>query len=217
MKVAMLCPTGVPPVTGGAERLWLGIVQAINQLTDHIAELVNIAAPEATFADLVESYGRFSHLDLDHFDMVITGKYPAWMVRHPRHVVYMCHPLRGLYDTYPIWLPTTPSPTTAAAERLADSLYHLPPGARGARDRVLRDAGALLTTVAPDHPDIAFPGPLARLTVRWLDRDALDARNICRSLAISRTRFGSIDAFTSAIRCSDSPPARSDASQFWAV
>jgi hypothetical protein len=97
----MLCPRGNPPVFGGAERLWEGVVDHMCRVEGVVAELVLIDSPEASAVEVIRSYQTFSDLNLDHFDMVISGKYPAWMVRHRNHVVYMCHPLRGLYDTYP--------------------------------------------------------------------------------------------------------------------
>ena len=67
----------------------------------HQAELIKVPAPEATLGQVIRSYLRFWRLDLRHFDLVITLKYPGWMVRCSRQVCYMCHRLRGLYDTYP--------------------------------------------------------------------------------------------------------------------
>ena len=90
----MICPRGVPYTFGGAERLWEGTVDAFNRLTPHEAAIVELPSPEWSFADIVKSYSNFDALDLGDFDLVISGKYPAWMVRHPRHVVYMCHTLR---------------------------------------------------------------------------------------------------------------------------
>ena len=95
MKVAIVCPRGTPFIVGGAERLWDGLVTAFNTFTSHTASIVELPSPESSFADLVHSYTSFDALDLDDFDLVISGKYPAWMVAHPRHVVYMCHKLRG--------------------------------------------------------------------------------------------------------------------------
>ena len=76
---------------------------------------------EQRFADLVASYEAFARLDLGHFDVVISGKYPAWMVRHPRHLVYMLHRLRGLYDTYPAGMPTQ-----AVWHEEDDTIYRVP-------------------------------------------------------------------------------------------
>ena len=68
--------------------------------TAHDVELFKLPVREQDFSGLVASYRAFTMLDLSHFDMVISSKYPAWMVRHPNHVVYMAHVFRGLYEDY---------------------------------------------------------------------------------------------------------------------
>ena len=117
MDVAIVAPCPIPYVVGGAENLWRGLQDHINEHTPHQAEIIKLPSPEHTFADLVGSYRRFAALDLDGFDMVVSSKYPAWMVAHRRHVVYMLHTLRGLYDTYPAYYPRRqedPDPDVAA-------------------------------------------------------------------------------------------------------
>ena len=49
------------------------------------------------------------------------------------------------------------------------------------------DARAVARELGPSHPALAFPGPVVRRLIRWLDRDALDPRNITAHLAISKT------------------------------
>ena len=132
---------------------------------------------------------RFDALDLAGYDLVISSKYPAWMIRHPRHVVYMAHPLRGLYDTYAGPL-AVPSGGTLEPRRVRSStlLRIEAPGLRsGTSERCFTSALAMVDRLPADHPDLAFPGPLARMLVRWLDRDALDPVNTSAHLAISRT------------------------------
>ncbi|MGM0614489.1 MAG: glycosyltransferase family 4 protein [Pseudomonadota bacterium] len=101
MKIALIAPSGVPFAVGGAEKLWWGMLHHTNQLTDHQMELIKLPSPERNFKELIASYELFSNLDLDHFDRVLSTKYPAWMVNHSDHHLYLQHTLRGLYDTYP--------------------------------------------------------------------------------------------------------------------
>jgi glycosyltransferase involved in cell wall biosynthesis len=183
----MVCPQGVPVVRGGAERLWEGVVREINARTPHTAELIAVASPEANLRDVIHSYARFDALDLSHFDLVISGKYPAWMIRHPRHVVYMAHPIRGLYDTYTGPTALHVAQLSPPARALAEAVHASMPGRPGAREPVLDAALRAVGELAVDHPDLAYPGPLARAVVRWLDHDALDPSNTIRHLAISRT------------------------------
>jgi len=89
MKIAIVAPSGVPRAVDGAEKFWWGMLDAINQLASHEVELIKIPAPERNFWEVLESYKRFSELDLDHLDCVISTKYPAWMVAHRNHCCYL--------------------------------------------------------------------------------------------------------------------------------
>lgn len=100
MRIAIVAPSPVPFEVGGAEKLWWGILEFINKHTAHQCELIKIPTKENSFWDLIESYFKFYKLDLSYFDMVISTKYPAWMVQHHNHHIYLQHCLRGLYDTY---------------------------------------------------------------------------------------------------------------------
>ena len=101
MKIAIVAPCPIPYVVGGAEKLWWGLAAHFNEHTEHQAEFIKLPSPEHDLPSLIRSYEAFSTLDLGAFDLVISGKYPAWIVGHPRHVCYMLHRLRGLYDSYP--------------------------------------------------------------------------------------------------------------------
>lgn len=100
MKIALIAPSPVPFVIGGAEKLFLGMQEYINKNTTNQCELIKLPTKEHTFWDLIDSYHAFYTLDLSHFDLVISGKYPAWMTNHQNHHIYMLHTLRGLYDSY---------------------------------------------------------------------------------------------------------------------
>src|SRR3954453_5715341 len=114
MDVAIVAPCPIPYTIGGAENLWRSLQAHINEHTPHQAEQIKLPSREHTFWELVDSYRRFAELDLTGFDVVVSSKYPAWMVAHPRHVVYMVHKLRGLYDTYHFLQMPDRHPTEAA-------------------------------------------------------------------------------------------------------
>src|SRR5215210_46095 len=115
MDIAIVAPCPIPYVIRGAENLWRGLQDHLNEHTPHQAEIIKLPTPELGFWDLLDSYRRFSELDLAGFDLVVSSKYPAWMVRHQRHVIYLQHKMRGLYDTYDLaklpLLYTDPPPT----------------------------------------------------------------------------------------------------------
>jgi glycosyltransferase involved in cell wall biosynthesis len=186
MKIGIVAPSSVPFTLGGAERLWNGLVRELNEGTPHDAELIKLPTREHNLPDLVESYRAFSRLDLSHLDLVITTKYPAWMVPHPNHVVYLQHVLRGLYDTYHFTgLPERVTFDDPDLRHLQDLMRNEP-----RRDRLgefFDCFASLVTNRAPGDPAFAFPGPLAREIVHFLDGIGLSPGSVRRYLSISRT------------------------------
>jgi glycosyltransferase involved in cell wall biosynthesis len=193
MKIAVVSPSPVPFRRGGAERLFSGLTRAFEQ-AGHAAELIKLPVRELTLADLVDSYQQFARLDLSHFDLVVSGKYPAWMIDHPRHVVWMLHPLRGLYDTYPVGnfvdtrLPDTPE--VAAIVSILDRT-----AAKTDVDDLIAAVLDHVAVVGPSDPNVAIPSPLAREVVHRLDRIALDRHRVRQHAAISATVAGRTDYF----------------------
>ncbi|HYI62970.1 MAG TPA: glycosyltransferase [Acidimicrobiales bacterium] len=186
MRVAVVAPAPVPPVYGGAERAVDGLHAAVARLTPHQVETVRVPVDESHLPGLVAGYRAFWELDLGRFDRVVTAKYPAWLVRHPHHTVLMFHPLRGLYDHYHLFgRPRRAEPTTPATAALVALLRAGPDPGRV--PELFARWDEILDRVGPDHPDLVFPGPLARAVVRWLDTVALTPPATRRHLALSRT------------------------------
>ncbi len=186
MKIGIVAPSPVPFVVGGAEKLWWGLARAINEHTHHQAEIVKLPTAESTLWQLVDHYRRFSELDLDHFDLVISGKYPAWMVKHRHHVCYMLHRLRGLYDCYSLVAPGS----TPYAHPEADSVLDFLTRHHGRRE-ALPELFALLERLhgMPDLPPevLSFPGPLSRKIIHFLDGIGLSPWSCRHFAAISQT------------------------------
>ena len=158
LRVAVVAPRPVPYQVGGAERHWDSLVAGLHRAGHH-AELVTIDSPEETFAQVLGSYRAFLELDVSAFDVVISGKYPSWMVRHRCHIRHLNHPLRGLYERYP---PTFPQPAPSLQTTVDEVL-----GASG-------PAGLIDWALAceDDTGPQPFPGPMARAVVQALDKDA---------------------------------------------
>jgi len=198
MKTRIVAPSPKPFVVGGAEKLWWGLLEAINQGTPHDADLIKLPSPERSFAELIASYRRFSRLDLDHFDLVISTKYPAWMLSHRNHCCYIQHRLRGLYDTYHLTgLPTTlngmlgemPLVLRRFALRLQDA-----PGLRAELEPFFEEVQQLSARAGLAR-FFAFPGPLSRAVIHYLDRIALAPMAIQRYCAISHNVAQRADYF----------------------
>ncbi len=189
MRVAIVAPRPAAGTIGGAERAWRGLRAAIEAHTPYDAELVTLPVEELHLVDLVDAYRRFAALDLSRYDLVVTSKYPAWMVSHPNHVVYLFHPLRGLYDTYHLSrLPERARLREPVLDRVVQ-LARRPPE-RSRLDELFAAFDAAVRTVGREHPAFAIPGPLAREVVHHLDAVALDPASVRRHLALSRTVAG---------------------------
>ena len=188
MKIALIAPSGVPFVVGGAEKLWWGLSGHVNRHTTHAMELIKLPSPEQDFWQIAASYERWSLLNLDHFDAVISTKYPAWMVQHPNHVVYLQHTLRGLYDTYPQGMALQPARVPAAAQALW-RLLQAPGVERALLPEIFARVRALQSDVGIDPEALrsltALPGPLVRALVRKLDAIALAPGAVQKYFAIS--------------------------------
>lgn len=162
LRIAVVTPLPVSGIEGGNERHWRSLTTTLNN-AGHIAELVGVISPEADLIEVMASYAMFYAMDLSTFDVVISGKYPSFMVRHPKHIRHLNHPLRGLYEHYPTGLPIEP-PTEllAGIDRCGDDVVELTGWAAAqAVDRV-------------GDPTVAFPGPFARAVVQRLDRIGRD-------------------------------------------
>ncbi|WP_179401935.1 glycosyltransferase family 4 protein [Burkholderia guangdongensis] len=188
MRIAIVAPSPVPFIIGGAENLWLGLLDALNNRPGVLADLIKLPSPERNMGELLASYRRFSELDLDHFDLVISTKYPAWAIRHRNHVVYLQHTLRGLYDCYPADLPADADPGMLSALGLPPRIVDALVGYRAADvefDEVL-DALDAAYRRAPASRCWAFPGPVTRAAIRLLDAIAMRPDKIVRHAGISR-------------------------------
>jgi glycosyltransferase involved in cell wall biosynthesis len=189
VQIIIVAPCPVPLVIGGAERLWSGLLDHLNRNTPHVADIIKLPGAERDFFEVLDSYRRFSELDLRNYELVISGKYPGWMTDHPNHVCYMLHPLRGLYDTYPRHLPLeyqTRHPEIRALLGLVrgNDLSRQALTECFARVGRLTGRGRRRRLRLPVPADAyAFPGPLIREIVHFCDRVGM--RSVRRFAAIS--------------------------------
>jgi glycosyltransferase involved in cell wall biosynthesis len=184
-RIGVVAPSAHPFALGGAEKLWLGLVNHINTATGHVADLVKLPSPESDLRSIVAGYADFSRLDMSGFDVVISSKYPAWMVRHPRHVCYMQHRLRGLYDTYNVQAFGSEPPASHPGVGALLAFMREHAADRDALAEFFERFHELATSADAPIGALAFPGPLARDIVRFLDGCALQVGNIARFATIS--------------------------------
>lgn len=187
MKIAIVAPSPVPFTVGGVENLLWGMSTWMNQNTEHQVELIKLPSREMDFWSLINTYYDFYKLNLDYFDMVISTKYPAWMVRHKNHVCYLQHRLRGLYDTYHFTkLPKVTKRGCGKIDKLLDYMKD------NENIDSLDDFFDMLFKLQNNCNGIpeeyfSFPGPFIREIIHFLDNNALSNENIKRFLCISDT------------------------------
>lgn len=190
MNIAIVAPSPVPFIMGGAENLWLGLQRFINENTNHHCELFKIPTLEANFEQLINSYAQFCRLDYSTFDCVISGKYPGWMVEHRNHKVYMLHALRGLYDTYHLTGQPSSFSVTENASRIVSAMDELVSREKVSNSDILRFLDLVndhMTNAVSDSILSRFPGPFTRKVVHCLDAIALRPNRISGYAAISQT------------------------------
>ncbi len=203
MKIAIVAPSPVPFTIGGAELLFSGMQDAINNYTSHQCELIKLTTKENTFWDLVESYYKFYQLDLSHFDMVISTKYPSWMITHHNHIVYMLHPLRGLYDTYKLCTGNLEMPEefkTGLVKEILDIT-----DIRIKKKKDVDDLFQKLFQLQAEQERYAkeifiFPGPFVRKIIHFFDHWALSYENTRKYHAISENVRKREDYFPTSAR-----------------
>lgn len=180
MKIAIIAPSPVPFVIGGAEKLFLGIQEYINKNTTNQCELIKLPTKEHTFWDLIDSYYAFHTLDLSYFDLVISGKYPAWMTNHHNHHIYMLHTLRGLYDTYDY-----ENFGTKIKEPKLNQLIELSAQKNISISKMFELLYALKEDKTLSSEAFAFPSAFAKAIINFFDKKAM--QNIKSFSAISKT------------------------------
>ena len=186
MKIAIVAPSPIPFLIGGAEKLYWGLHRALNKFTPHEAELIKVPCRDQEFWPLMEAYHRFSQLDLSYFDMVITTKYPAWMIPHKNHHLYMQHTCRGVYDLYHLsGQPLAFVPTHRELEPIFRMLNHPRPD-HSMLEAFFKELFRLRDLKGLPPETFAFPGPLTRAVIQWLDRLAISPEHIKTYSAISR-------------------------------
>ncbi|MCR5719094.1 MAG: glycosyltransferase family 4 protein, partial [Lachnospiraceae bacterium] len=203
MKIAVVCPSPVPFTIGGAENLAWGLCDAINKKTEHMCELIKLPLKEHSFWDLIDSYYAYYNLDLSHFDMVITTKYPSWMVRHDNSVCYMLHTLRGLYDTY--HLCNAPETVPAGFPPVAEIIDYMEmhpnyEDLEGFFKLIFKLRQDPRTGCEKYSHYFNFPGPFIKKIIHYLDRAALTQCGMSGYYSISDTVKNRADYFPPACK-----------------
>ena len=176
MKVVLAAPSPVDFLIGGAEKLFMGMLSNLNRLSIHDIELIKIPCKDQDFWTLMEGYKKFSELNLDHFDMVITTKYPAWMIKHHNHIIYTQHTCRGIYDLYHLSKKSADWKKTVKKDNRLnklDKLFDMKPDRLILEDFFEELEHLRTIEISLPKRTFEFPGPLTRKIIHFLDSIAL--------------------------------------------
>jgi glycosyltransferase involved in cell wall biosynthesis len=100
----LICGSQVPFVRGGAEYLVEGLRDAL-LVQGHAVDVVSLPfswhpAPRVMECALAWRLINVADVNGEPVDQVICTKFPSYLVRHPRKVVWLVHQLRQAYDWY---------------------------------------------------------------------------------------------------------------------
>ena len=99
MKVAVITPAIPDPQRPfGAERLFLGMVQAFRRNVD--TDWIQVPISEASFETILRAYLDCYDLDLGAYDLVVSTKSPTYAAQHRNHVCWLLHQIRVFYDRF---------------------------------------------------------------------------------------------------------------------
>jgi len=202
MKIAIVAPSPVPITIGGAEYLYSGMQNAINRFSSHQCELIKIPVKEGSFWEIIDSYYKFYTLDLECFDLVISTKYPSWMISHPNHILYMVHHLRGLFDTFHFFNKPKKIPgflIIDSVEKIVTIIRKKNPS-KGDVDLFF----SLIINLKKDELNypkelFEFPGPFIYEIVHFLDNYALEPNKIKKYFTMSENVKNRSDYFPTGV------------------
>lgn len=97
-----ICAAQIPFVRGGAEVLYESLRDELLR-RGHQAEIVSLPFNWSTRLNILQSALAWRLVDLttaagEPIDLVIATRFPSYLVRHPRKVVWLIHQFRQIYD-----------------------------------------------------------------------------------------------------------------------
>jgi len=100
----LVCHPQPPFMSGGAETHANGLVRALRE-QGHEAEMATIPFRWAPPDELVHQMAMWRSLDIAEangidVDVVVAMKFPAYLVRHPRKIVWLIHQQRTAYELW---------------------------------------------------------------------------------------------------------------------
>lgn len=98
----VICAAQIPFIRGGAEVLYESLRDELLR-RGHRAEIVSLPFNWSSRLNIIQSALAWRMVDLtsaagEPIDLVIATRFPSYLVRHPRKVVWLIHQFRQIYD-----------------------------------------------------------------------------------------------------------------------
>lgn len=106
---------------GGNQLIAEKIVESINRFTRHKAVNVFVPMKHYPLSSLFKSYLANRLYDFSNYDLVVSMKFPSYVLGHDNHVCYFMHRMRQFYD---LWRPFYSSSANKPGLLLAKPLIH---------------------------------------------------------------------------------------------
>lgn len=88
-------------IKGGNQLIMETITNAINKYTKHNATNIFLPSKHYPLTSLFKSYYKYYRTDFSEYDLVISSKYPSYVIRHKDHICFFAHRFRQFYDWWP--------------------------------------------------------------------------------------------------------------------
>ena len=122
MRIAIINPSDEFElgVKGGNQIIAEALSKYIKKYSNH--QTINIHTPMKTYPlrSLLKSYATHRLTDLSNFDLIISLKFPSFMIKHPNHTSYFAHFYRQFYDLWPEQRKTLPQRITRKIIKFLD-------------------------------------------------------------------------------------------------
>ncbi|HHQ69765.1 MAG TPA: glycosyltransferase, partial [Halothiobacillaceae bacterium] len=180
----------VPFVRGGAERHMQGLVDAF-RAAGHETELMRVPFSFFPEAAVENAMAFCENLDLNQTsgpppDLVVSLQFPGYGIRHDRHVVWLMHQHRAVYELFGKLIPETPSLSQLRERVMAFDTHALSKARRlfanseRVAERLKQFNGLVATPLLHPPPEaeqfycanswgyVLFPSRLENLKRQWL-------------------------------------------------
>ena len=105
MKIAIVNPSDEFEIgiKGGNQLIAESLLKYIKKYSSHEVQIIHTPSKAYPNSSLIKSYLMHRLMDFSNFDLVISLKFPSFIIKHNNHICYFAHFYRQFYDLWPIY------------------------------------------------------------------------------------------------------------------